>query len=213
MTEAHQPELIESRKSGLQWPVIIAEALSIVAAVLIALAVDEWWEDRENRELADTALVAVMAELRNNRQRLQRGDEGIAAQLEELSDITAILERDEKPESLQIDYPVALLSSAAWQSAQITRAVHYLPWETVTSVATVYDVQAFFLRNQDQLTDLIAEMSAMDEDTALQMIRRIDTRLRMVVGFRQALATAYACLAVELGQANPEEKAACPSTG
>ena len=65
----------------------------------------------------------------------------------------------------------------------------------------------------DQLTDLIAEMSAMDEDTALQMIRRIDTRLRMVVGFRQALATAYACLAVELGQANPEEKAACPSTG
>lgn len=200
-----------ARQPRIQWPVVLAEIISIVAAVLIALAVDEWWEDRENVEMAQIALAAVVEEVRSNRLRLAGAQEQINSVLEELQQAVTLLQNDETPTDLGVDYSVALLSSAAWQTAQVTRAVHYLEWETVAAVASVYDLQNFFLRNQDQLTDLIAEMSITDNEDPAPMIRRIATRFRMVVGFRNALAGAQACLLVQVERANAQEQSACPA--
>lgn len=210
MTELNTPAPA-SKRSKIQWPVVFAEVISIVAAVLIALAVDEWWEDRENVEMAETALAAVVEEVRSNRLRLVSAEEQINTVLEELQQAVELLQNDETPAGLGVDYSVALLSTAAWQTAQVTRAVHYLEWDTVASVASVYDLQSFFLRNQDQLTDLIAEMSVTGNDNPAPMIQRIATRFRMVVGFRNALAGAQACLLLQLGSATMEEQAACPA--
>ena len=211
MNEPESASKPKSERPRIQWPVVLAEIISIVAAVLIALAVDEWWEDRENLEMAATALDAVVEEVRSNRQRLVNAEEGINAVLESLDRTTEMLQREEQPDGLEIDYAVALLSTAAWQTAQVTRAVHYLDWETVASVAEVYDLQNFFLRNQDQLTDMIAEMSSMDSANPAPMIRRVGMRFRMVVGFRNALSSAQACLLVQLERANAEERSACPA--
>lgn len=212
MTDQPTPPERETRRSTIQWPIVFAEVISIVAAVLIALAVDEWWEDRENVEMAETALAAVVEEVRSNRLRLVGAQEAIDVVLRELQQAEALLENDQTPEGLGIDYSVALLSTAAWQTAQVTRAVHYLEWETVASIASVYDLQAFFLRNQDQLTDLIAELGADDSDDPAPTVRRISARFRMVAGFRNALAGAQACLLVQVERATEQEADACPAS-
>ena len=212
MTDQNSPPDAQTSGSKIQWPVVLAEVISIVAAVLIALAVDEWWEDRENVEMAETALTAVVEEVRSNRLRLVGAQESIDVVLSELQQAEALLENDQTPAGLGIDYSVALLSTAAWQTAQVTRAVHYLEWETVASIASVYDLQAFFLRNQDQLTDLIAEMGTSDDDDPAPMVRKIAARFRMVAGFRNALAGAQACLLVQVERATEQEAAACPAS-
>ncbi|NIP82979.1 MAG: hypothetical protein GWM90_28630, partial [Gemmatimonadetes bacterium] len=48
-------------------PAILAEIVSVVFAVLLALAVDEWWEERELARFGDRTLDAIAQEIRGNR--------------------------------------------------------------------------------------------------------------------------------------------------
>jgi len=52
-------------------PEILLEAASVLVAVLLAFAVDEWRDAREKRQLADRARSTVVAELRVNREELR----------------------------------------------------------------------------------------------------------------------------------------------
>ncbi len=62
-------------------PELVLEALFVVLAVLVALAVDEWNEGRELRAQADLARAAVMSELESNQAELAAGRESMAEML------------------------------------------------------------------------------------------------------------------------------------
>lgn len=204
-----------TRPKGERWrafrarlPTVLAEAVSVVFAVLVALAVDEWWEDRENLELGRRGLEAIAAEVRTNLEGLERGGPEIALVMAHMDSVKALLDAGDQPESLSINYPVSLLSSAAWQTAQVTRAVHFVPIEEVTRIAGVYDFQAFFLRSQEQLTDAIGGiLSGGEEPEAI--LRSIRPRYRTVASFRSTLAETYRCLLVFMDRGTPEEAAGC----
>ena len=53
-------------------PSLFLEAFSVVLAVLLALAVDQWREDRANAALAQLAADRIESEVRANRQELSR---------------------------------------------------------------------------------------------------------------------------------------------
>ncbi len=67
-----QPEG-ERRRSALRrkLPELLVEGFSVALAVLLALAVDEWRENRSNLELAQRAEASIMAEVGSNRSRLE----------------------------------------------------------------------------------------------------------------------------------------------
>ena len=62
-----------SRRSGLRdkLPELLIEAGSVAFAVLLALFVDQWRENRSNIQLAERAEESIMAEVRNNLERLE----------------------------------------------------------------------------------------------------------------------------------------------
>ena len=65
-------------RARLPWARIGVEGLVIVASILLALAVQAWWEDRQERSHEAVYLRALGEELRASRGRLERVQEGFA---------------------------------------------------------------------------------------------------------------------------------------
>ena len=97
----------------------------IFFALVLALAAEEWRERQGRLELADRALGAVMEEIRANRDELERTAPANQERLEAGQAILSQLESGDQPTGADIGLEVALLSSAAWQSAQMSQAIQY----------------------------------------------------------------------------------------
>lgn len=190
-------------------PIMVAEAVSVVFAVLVALAVDEWWERRENMELGRRGMAAVAAEMAGNLEELRDGFARTDTILALLDTVIADLRADRIPGDISVNYPVALLSDAAWETAQVTRAVHFVPLETVIRIARVYDLQDFFDRNQERLTEQIGSVGLAEEADLLRVLSELHARYRIVAGFRQALMNSYSCAIARLAGEDPQSLEEC----
>lgn len=60
-----------SDPSNIHWNRIFVEGVAIIASILIAFAIDAWWEDRQETESEIRNLVRVSAELEANSERIQ----------------------------------------------------------------------------------------------------------------------------------------------
>ena len=154
-------------------PKALLEAGLIVFAVLVALGVDEFWETREEQRLGEAALERVASEVLANRTDLldKRGNNRRL-----MMDLEAALARSEAGDGLGltgVNYEVSLLVSDAWQTAQVTRAVHFIDFDQVGRISKVYRVQQFYLDRQAPIVDGVAGLGGGgDVRNAFRSIRR-----------------------------------------
>ena len=50
----------------IQWKKLVTEGIVIVVSILLAFAIDAWWEDRQELKAAEDQVSRVLAELRAN---------------------------------------------------------------------------------------------------------------------------------------------------
>lgn len=198
------------RRSGVSFTRLFAEIVSVVFAVLVALALDEWWEERENAAMAEASLVAIAREMRENRDELSSEDgEEVAGMMERLDSAIALFDRGERPEGASVNWDLALLSSAAWETAQLSRATTHMELDRVVNLAQVYEFQRYYSRIQDDLFDAISGLRA--GDGIADELRGLRSRMATATGLRRSLAELYACTLVGLeGPAIPEAED-CPA--
>jgi hypothetical protein len=122
-------------------PKLLLNAFSVVFAVLVALAVDEWNEDRELKEQADRARAAVISELQANREELRLGIVSSQEMLESASETLGYLRRGEELPDRPFDGSLPDFSDAAWETARVTGIVSYMDYEWVLKTARVYETQ------------------------------------------------------------------------
>jgi len=169
-------------------PQLTLEAASVVFAVLVALGVDEWREDRQNRDLAERALVAVAAEIEGNREELVGSLEANRA----LAESVVAASRDTVlPEDFSVNYEYSLLSTAAWETAQVTRATQFIPLERVQRLARLYNLQQLFESSQDAVMEFILGIGEVAENSPERIPRLLRPRLSNAVGMQDLLVTAY----------------------
>jgi hypothetical protein len=195
---------------GLSFARLAAEVVSVVFAVLVALALDEWWEDRENAADARASLVAIAREMRENREELADGETAdIAGMMERLDSAIAIFERGETPEGASVNWDLALLSSAAWETAQLNRATTYIDLNRVVELAQVYEFQRYYSRIQDDLFDAISGLRA--GEGIADELRGLRSRMATAQGLRGNLRSLYACTLLSLEGPDVPEAEECPS--
>jgi len=122
----------------------LVESAFVVASILMALAVDEWAQNKEYEDLARQSLQIFDREIRQNRARL--ADVGpyhggirdllgqMAALDEEGLDVRPIVEGLESP----------VLLSTAWETALATGALTHMDFETVSALSLTYSIQDEF---------------------------------------------------------------------
>ena len=140
-------------------PEIALEGLFVVFAILLALAADEWRDNRQNAEIAERALEGIETEMLANRMELL---ESRGPNLELLERLGAAVAGETVDGDLNVQFEYSLLSSAAWQTAQVTQAIHYADYNLVQQVARLYDLQDLFAESQ---RGMVQQMTGMGGDS------------------------------------------------
>ena len=120
---------------------LLAEAAMVVFAVLVALAVDQWREDREIASQVARAQAGVEAELRSNREELGTGSASVQAMFDTVSSMVGRMRRGEVVREGNLAGELPEFSDAAWETARVTGAVAHMPYEWILRTARVYDTQ------------------------------------------------------------------------
>ena len=135
----------------------LLEIFSIVLAVLLALGVSEWQEDRRESELAAIALENVRTELESNRTTLEvihkNNTKTIAAA--KLDD-----ESEQDGEDQQF-IPGIQMRSAAWSAFLSAGISNYIDYDLVVALSNAYAIQGVYKQTGLSLVEASMSISAM----------------------------------------------------
>lgn len=171
-----------------KFPELALEAVMVVFALGGALGVDAWREGRQNEELAARALDGIAAEIRSNRAELSantRANQELLARVQEARRERVL------PEDFSVTFEYSLISSSAWESAQVTRATQFIPLERVQTLAKLYGLQSLFLESQDKVMDFILTVGDIAEREPERIPRLLLGPLGSAVGMGELLIHAY----------------------
>ena len=135
-------------------PELALEAVMVVFAVLVALGVEGWSDERQMREFADRARAGVIAEMQANLDEFQETGPDLADLQARL--LTTIQEEDLTNLNGSMTFNLPDYSSAAWSTAQSSPAAPYIDYDWVIDVSRAYETYELYSRISDQL---ISEMS------------------------------------------------------
>ena len=165
-------------------PEILIEAASVVIALLLALAINAWNQDRELRERADTARAGILAELRTNRDDLDAARPKLREIVESLREKLA--KDAPEPHEVTVLLGVTQLSSAAWRAALATDAMRTVDFAWISEVARVYEVQDEYLRLQqnalDQISSIPADSTLAGKSVAASLMPRFNVLVQIADG-------------------------------
>jgi hypothetical protein len=179
-------------------PEILIEAASVVVALLLALALNGWNENRQVRERAATARAAILAEPGENRREINEAQPKRKAIVDSLN---AALAKDAPPShEMQVNLGVSLLSAAAWHAALATDATQTIDFARMTRVAKVYEVQESYLHVQSQAMDQLGSIPADPTLGGPKIAASLVPRLSMLSQLADGLAKSYDDI---LGPGNP----------
>jgi cell division protein ZapA (FtsZ GTPase activity inhibitor) len=171
-------------------PEILIEAASVVLALMLALALNAWNENRELRERADTARASILAELRANRADL----DAARPKLREIVDsLQQKLAKDApEPHEVNVSMGVTQLSSAAWRAALATDAMRTVDFAWISAIARVYETQDEYLRLQqnvlDQIGSIPADSTLGGKAVAASLVPRFNVLAQIADGLSQSYA-------------------------
>ena len=170
-------------------PEIALEFLSVVFAVLLALLLNEWRENRHEAALAGKARGDIISEVRANEKGL-RDKAGVNQEV--LENLKHLVAGTVPPETqdLDITFHYSLLSSSAWRAAQMTRATHALDYRWMARITTVYDLQEICDRQASLLMDQLMVLVP-EELQAGKELQSLYRRMTNVLSLQETMRAAY----------------------
>ncbi len=175
------------------------QAILIVFAVLLALGVEEWWDERELLATAAEARHAVEVEIERNLAELQEAEVGLSAGIAAVDRLVALLrqaQREGAPldalgeSEAELNLPYPRISTAAWRVAQTSRAAPYLEYGWLIQRATLYDSFERYAMVWDWIVEDAANVAGIGEDdveVALSKLRRLQGHLIVLGRIHTAL--------------------------
>ncbi len=175
---------------------VLLEIISVVFAVLLALGVNEWRKNLENEQLSRQALVNIVLEIEANKSDIVNGlaeHKQLSTYLDSTLKAYKEVEKGESnavKKSFRFSYEHSVLNSTAWNSAQITQAVKFMDYETISALSTIYELQAIY---KDHGKEVIAAMGkvAYHEAEFKSFLKANIFNVRISINIEESLVEAY----------------------
>lgn len=138
------------------WRSILLEASFVVLGVVLALAANEWRQHAAQQQAARTARASIHDELLANRERV-RSAVLYHAMLNDTLHTLVARSAPQPPAGLfarGFVHPAPTYATA-WETAQATGIVAHLPYRDVLELASIYEQQRTYVRQAEQVGDLI----------------------------------------------------------
>lgn len=175
------------------------QAVLIVFAVLLALGLEEWWDERELQATAAEARLAVELEIERNLAELNGAEAGLSSGIAAVDRLVALLRRAQRAgvplealgeSHVEVDLPYPRISTAAWRVAQTSRAAPYLEYGWLIERAKLYDSFERYAMVWDWIVEDAASVAGIGEDdvdVALAKVRRLQGHLIVLGRIHAAL--------------------------
>jgi len=170
---------------------VLVESFSIVLSILVALAVDNWRDNRNNHQLAMKSLRIFEREIRQNLSRL----EDVSPYHSGLRDVVVQAQAD--PEhgfdvrSIVEGVRPTVLLNTAWQTALATGALTHIDVETVSALSLTYSIQQRFVDDGRVSYQRLAGSEAPAGAESRAMVSTTSTYLSDLVTAEQQLRGVY----------------------
>lgn len=175
------------------------QATLIVFAVLLALGVEGWWDERELLATAAEARLAVEVEIEKNLAELEDAEAGLNAGIEAVDRLVGLLRQAQRDgvrldtlgeSQIEVNLPYPRISTAAWRVAQTSRAAPYLEYGWLIERATLYDSFERYAMIWNWIVEDAADVAGIGEDevdVALSKVRRLQGHLIVLGRIHTAL--------------------------
>lgn len=140
-------------------PRVLFESALITVSILLALALDEWRDGRQDQETIEQAMANFLSEMERNKARVEdaapfnRGLRDVLGQRSEDGGIQSIPEFIDIAES----YNPVVLQSTAWETALATGSVAKMEYNLVSALSLTYGLQNRYLQlSRNGMDDLMS---------------------------------------------------------
>lgn len=122
---------------------IIVEFVSILFAVLLALGINQWKDNRNNHKLAVSSLEKINHEISENKEILSAM---ITAHEKSKLKIDSLLIKYKNPQFTvdSVDFSFVLINTTSWETAKLTNAISYMKFDLVTNLSKIYHFQNYY---------------------------------------------------------------------
>jgi hypothetical protein len=196
---------------------LLLDSVLIVASILLAFALNGWWEARQDRLLADRATATFAQEIAQNRQNLA----GVMPYHMGLHDLFAGLSAagtvrtfEDVRELEGFDgFQPAFLTTTAWHSAIATGALVHLDYDLVRELSALYTFQDRYTEYSD-FRHLLAPGALTDANISAALFSAEIHLIDVISGARDLVAM-YDRVLEQLGAAGavPGSRAGPPCGG
>jgi len=131
---------------------LVIEVFGIVLGVMLALAVNEWREQRTHRTQVEAALRNVAAELGANREQLT----AIHANNTETLALLTVGGADHEDRQF---VPAIQLKDTAWRTLRTTGVANHVDYETILTLSETYAIQDVYKMTGGYLLEAVMNMT------------------------------------------------------
>lgn len=178
------PSRIARAESPLRF--FLLESLVVVFSVLIALAVDQWREERAQEAMARVAMADVVEEVRANLRELEYTESVTGDRLERLRELAPRIDTD-RPYFEQLGsfpgYYTADLSVSAWERATGGAVGAHIPSDFYTDAFPVYRGTELLMSLEGRIQNLVFGPLVYDPSSAPVALRIADAILEQQIGW------------------------------
>jgi hypothetical protein len=174
-------------------PRVIFESALITVSILLALALDEWREDREDVQTVEQALSNFLSEIEQNKARVDdagpfnRGLRNVLDRHLQEDDIGSVKEFISIVES----YNPVVLQSTAWDTALATGSVTKMDYSLVSALSLTYGLQNRYQQaSRDGMFDLTSPQNLSADRLELSVYNSV-RYLDNVTSMEAELSAAY----------------------
>ncbi len=175
---------------------LLLEVFFIVLGVMVALAANEWRENRALDKRTDAALENIRLEILRNQQTLQQRlpyhealRDSLDSYLPEIRN-TSFPNVSERRLGMQRGLYFLLVYDAAWQTALTSQVLSNVDYETLTVLSTIYQVQESLETVEERTTRIISPNNLRKENLYYAFIL-FRPAIRDIVGLEQNLLSLY----------------------
>jgi hypothetical protein len=175
-------------------PRVLFESALITVSILLALALDEWRDERQNMETVGQAMSNFLREIKQNKARIEdaapfnRGLHDVLSRRYAEGDILSTTEFINVVES----YTPVVLQSTAWETAVTTGSVTKMNYNLVSALSLTYGLQSRYqetarlgmedlMRPRNLSSDLL-ELAIYNSIRYLDNVTSMEAELSVVYG-------------------------------
>jgi hypothetical protein len=175
-----------------QAPTLVVEAISVVFAVLLALAINEWRQGREEARIASEAMDRLRIEIQQNHDNLAAVLDQQAGAIDALGAVIEDLGAGRKPDGeLAFNFRTEQVRNAAWETALLTQAVRFIDFELVSSAADIYELQELVSSGVQRVLDRMSALGASEGEQLVRDLRLVHSAASQLLSLERQLVRRY----------------------